>query len=1208
MARTPPHRPGSSALVEELEGRVLLSADLQPVPLDPAESDVEPDLAAHVELVASDELTPSSEVELRREIVFVDAGVENRDILIDDLRRASPEGRSLVVFELDDESDGIAQIADFLADHEDLDAVHVISHGTQGALQLGNTWLDADSLETHSNRVAEWGDALGSKADLLFYGCDLAGGEVGAGFVETLGKLTGADVAASVDATGADVLGGDWDLEHRVGDIETAAALAGGDGSWRGVLANQPPVNSIPDTQSTPVDTPLLLSDASGNGLSISDPDAGSAEIELTLQVTNGTLTISGPSEPVDVNTETSMAQTTSQVARDLAGNTIVVWASDSQDSDGFGIYGQRYDTSGNPVGSEFQINTTETGDQSDPVIAMDANGDFVVVWQSADQDGDSWGIYGQRYDASGTALGSEFLINTATSNEQTSPDIAMDDAGNFVVVWQSLDQDGQDWGVFAQRFDQSGVAQGGEFQVNSTTGQEQSSPAVAMDADGDFAMTSQGKPGNFDIYLQQYDSDGTPVGGETQVNTFAGGDQTAPDIAMDGDGDHFVVWEGKTGGTVTNEVQGSHVSYAKNITYLTGDGVDDSLLVIRGTLDDLNAALDGMVFTPTLGFVGTATIEMTSDDLGNTGGGNLTDNDTLSIQVGIPPVNDAPVLDASADLRLSDVAEDATDPPGDTVADLLASAGTDPISDADGDPEGLAIVGVDDTHGSWQYSTDAGGTWQGFGAVSDANAVLLDASARIRFVPAPGYDGPAGDLTFRAWDETLGASGDTGVVIAATGGDTAFSDALETATLDVLPVNDAPVHTLPGSQTTEEDTDLVFSVVDGNPIRVMDTDSVELEVSLSASGGTLSLAGTNGLVFENGDGTADQAVTLRGTEEAINAALDGLTFRPTADFNGTASLQIETSDLGGTGSGPAGIADDTIPIEVTPVNDAPTQIVPGVQQADASSSVVFSAATGNSITISDIDSNTLQVTLRAANGTVTLGSISGLSFGAGDGRADEVVTFSGSQAAVNGALEGLRFQAGAGFAGTAAVEITTDDFGLGGLGGPQSANDVISIGVKFVEIEEETEEAEEEPEETSEPEAPSDPNSEESDPSPIQDPIDPVIDPRVETPRRMSYEVPIPGTTADPQESEPLLSTPPAEIPAEDRPERIAGGASERPMLPRDLALSTERLTESLDEMRQDMMDASKTEEARNETLFASVRAMALAASSGALAAMLRG
>jgi hypothetical protein len=238
----------------------------------------------------------------------------------------------------------------------------------------------------------------------------------------------------------------------------------------------------------------------------------------------------------------------------------------------------------------------------------------------------------------------------------------------------------------------------------------------------------------------------------------------------------------------------------------------------------------------------------------------------------------------------------------------------------------------------------------------------------------------------------------------------------------------------------------------------------------------------------------------------------------------------------------------------------------------------------------------------------VTLGSISGLSFGAGDGRADEVVTFSGSQAAVNGALEGLRFQAGAGFAGTAAVEITTDDFGLGGLGGPQSANDVISIGVKFVEIEEETEEAEEEPEETSEPEAPSDPNSEESDPSPIQDPIDPVIDPRVETPRRMSYEVPIPGTTADPQESEPLLSTPPAEIPAEDRPERIAGGASERPMLPRDLALSTERLTESLDEMRQDMMDASKTEEARNETLFASVRAMALAASSGALAAMLRG
>jgi hypothetical protein len=592
---------------------------------------------------------------------------------------------------------------------------------------------------------------------------------------------------------------------------------------------------------------------------------------------------------------------------------------------------------------------------------------------------------------------------------------------------------------------------------------------------------------------------------------------------------------------------------------------------------------------------------------IADTGGETPFSDATETATLDVLPVNDAPVLDASADLRLSDVAEDVTDPPGDTVADLLASAGTDPITDADGDPEGLAIVGVDDTHGTWQYSTDGGGSWQSFGAVSDSNAVLLDASSRIRFVPAPGYDGPAGDLTFRAWDQTLGATGDTGVVIAATGGETPFSDATETATLDVLPVNDAPVHVLPGSQTMAEDTELVFSVGNGNSIRVTDSDAAELEVRLSVSGGTLSLAGTNGLGFENGDGTDDAAMTLRGTEAAVNAALDGLTFRPTAESSGTANLRIVTSDLGGTGSGPVGLADDTIAIEVMPVNDAPTQIVPGAQQADASSSVVFSAATGNAITVSDVDSMTVQVTLRAANGTVTLGSLSGLSFGAGDGRADEVVTFAGSQAAVNSALEGMRFQAGAGFSGTAAVEITTDDLGIAGLGGPQSANDVISIGVKFVEIED-TEEPEEETGETTEPEGPSDPNPEDPEPSVIEDPIDPAVDPRVEIPRRMAIGIPITSTPADPPASEPPIPSPPTEIPAENGSERVAHRATDRPTLPRDIALSTERLTESLDQMRQDMMDASETEEARGETLFASVRAMALAASSGALAAMLRG
>ena len=1313
MARPRPQGSRARPLVEELESRVLLSADLQPIPLDGADGDPDADLAAHVELITRDESFSSQEVDLRQEVVFVDAGVEGHEALVDDLRRASGDGRSLEVFLLSGEADGVAQIADFLADREDLDAVHVISHGAEGAVQLGNTWLSGDSLDSHAESLLEWGDALGVEGDLLFYGCDLAGGEGGADFVQALGKVTGADVAASVDATGAAVLGGDWDLEHRVGDVESALALEAG--SLQGVLANQPPENSVPGPQTTAVDEPLLLSDAAGNGISVTDPDAGSAELEITLQITNGTVTIAGPSEPVDVNTEVSNQQTSPRVARDAAGNTVVVWASEDQDADGFGIFAQRYDVGGNPIGAEFQVNTEELSDQSEPAISMDANGDFVVVWQSEGQDGDSWGIYAQRYDSAGVAQGAEFVVNSETNTEQRNPDVEMDDAGNFVVVWQSLGQDGNgegvyaqrfaasgvpqgsefqvhtassgdqanaaiamdasgdfvvvwtsddggsneilaqrfdasgvaqgaeftvnsytpndqrapdvamddvgnfvvawqslaqdgaDWGVYAQRFDASGVAQGSEFRVNSTTSQEQSSPGVAMDADGDFAITWQGKPGNFDVFLQQYEADGTAVGVETQVNTFAGGDQLRPDIAMDADGDHFVVWEGKSGGGSNSEVQGSHVPYASNITFVSGDGVDDSLVVLRGTLDDLNQTLDGMVFTPTVGFSGTATIQITTNDLGNTGGGDLIDSDTVTIHVGAA-VNEAPLLDASAALVFSDVAENALDPPGDTVAALLGSAGTDPIADADGDPEGIAVVGVDDGNGTWQYSTNAGGSWTAFGTVSDGSAVLLDGASMIRFVPNADYAGTAGDLTFRAWDQTNGASGDTGVAIAATGGSTSFSDATETATLDVLAVNDAPLHSVPPAQTTAEDVGLVFSSAGGNAIRIADVDATSLEVRLTASGGNVTLSQTSGLSFSQGDGTADSVVTLQGSPTAVNAALEGLTFTPDADWSGSATLRVETSDLGG--SGPVGTADDIVSIDVTAVNDAPTQLVPGIQEADDARTVVFSSSGGNAIQVSDVEAGTVQVTLRAANGTVTLGSLAGLSFGAGDGSSDDVVTFAGSLPAVNAALEGLRFQAGATFEGVASVEVTTDDLGGTGAGGALSARDSIAITVGFVE--------------TLEPEAPDAP-PEESPPEPEPDP-DPVPEEPVvvgalpdspDLDRGLRLRIPFVGFTPDslpeataddaPEAAEPALAA--VESIRRDRGEAVQlDDLEELSTLPRDRAIAALQIDRALDGVRDQLSDEDEIAQGESQTVFASVRAMALAVSTGSLAALLRG
>jgi len=150
--------------------------------------------------------------------------------------------------------------------------------------------------------------------------------------------------------------------------------------------------------------------------------------------------------------------------------------------------------------------------------------------------------------------------------------------------------------------------------------------------------------------------------------------------------------------------------------------------------------------------------------------------------------------------------------------------------------------------------------------------------------------------------------------------------------------INDPPVNTVPVNQTTPEDTVLVFSAASGNAVSVADADvwlgSNILRVTLSGSNGTVSLSQTTGLTFTTGDGAQDSTMTFAGLVDAINRALDGMSFIPEQDYFGPASVTITTNDLGGfTGppTPPAApqIDTDIIAINVTPVNDAPSFTLP---------------------------------------------------------------------------------------------------------------------------------------------------------------------------------------------------------------------------------------------------------------------------------------
>jgi hypothetical protein len=247
------------------------------------------------------------------------------------------------------------------------------------------------------------------------------------------------------------------------------------------------------------------------------------------------------------VNTYTTNGQTIPAVAADSVGNFVVVWDSIySQDGSGHGIFGQRYEGSGGPLGPEFRVNSFTMGNQKAAAVTASAAGDFVVVWHSFAQDGSGYGVFGQRYANSGAPLGVEFRVNTFNTGHQSDPRVTSLPAGGFVVVWWSALQDGGAAGVFGQRYASSGAPLGPEFRVNTYTTGGQYVPAVTSDSDGNFvivwhSMMQDGSDSG--VFGQRYANSGSPLGAEFRVNTYTPFDQFFPSVAADAFGNFVVVW-----------------------------------------------------------------------------------------------------------------------------------------------------------------------------------------------------------------------------------------------------------------------------------------------------------------------------------------------------------------------------------------------------------------------------------------------------------------------------------------------------------------------------------------------------------------------------------------------------------------------------------------------------------------------------------------
>ncbi|MFZ2146808.1 MAG: hypothetical protein WAV28_06260 [Sedimentisphaerales bacterium] len=242
-------------------------------------------------------------------------------------------------------------------------------------------------------------------------------------------------------------------------------------------------------------------------------------------------------------NTHTSNKQENPAIAMDAEGNFVIVWNSYLQDGSSNGIFGRRFDPNCKPLSDEFRINTTTSGNQREPSVAMNADGNFVVAWYGPGEDKED--IFARRFSANGQPIGSEFRVNTYTNDKQLYPSAAMSNDGGFVIVWESMNVPEQGKkGICGQLYDSTGSSIGPEFVINEEASDSRY-PDAAMDADGNFAVVWLLDKSSNSIIARLYNAEGTAKTEPFELSTIRFSSITEPSIAMDKAGNFVVAWDG---------------------------------------------------------------------------------------------------------------------------------------------------------------------------------------------------------------------------------------------------------------------------------------------------------------------------------------------------------------------------------------------------------------------------------------------------------------------------------------------------------------------------------------------------------------------------------------------------------------------------------------------------------------------------------------
>ncbi len=934
-------------------------------------------------------MTAFQEIQPKQSVLFIDSGVADYQTLIDGAKPGTE------VHVLDAARDGLAQIAQILNDRSGIDAIHIISHGEAGKLLIGSVPLTLANLGNYTAELTVIGDALTPDGDILLYGCHVGSGKQGIAFVTALANATGANVAASDNPTGAAALGGDWQLEIRVGQVKAVVMAPSPEASYQGLLAvsfstASNPLSGIPDFQ-----TGTIVGDFDTDGdidvLAWSNQGSGTEALNYYRNNGSGAFTsigyASSPFSGVAAASQFYNATRTYIADFDTDGDLDVWDYAGAANNDGASVYMQNNGGAYALVtGGSNPLNSVT--DASDGVIVgdFDTDGDTdVLAYNTSGGSADYTSLNYYRNDGGGTftsvAYGSSPFSGITAANQFYTASrtfVADFDNDGDMDIWDYAGSTYNDGTSIYMRNDSGTdtytLLTGGSNPLNGVTDPDVGVIVGDFDTDDDIDVLAY--TDNTYTALNYYQNNGSgtftsigyassPFSGILAANQFYTANHTyVKDFDQDGDVD---IWDYR-GATASDNAS----------LYFQQTGappvISSSTPADNGTGFTPNANIT-LTFNETISSAGTGTIEI-----------YLTSNDTLVESI---PGNDARVTGTSSSTITID--------PNTTLAD---STGYYILIDkrAFFDADGMTFQGIG-TKTVLNFTTGilntaptfTGGANTGLTVLEDAaittiTTAMLEVKDAEQATSARTYTvgtAPAkGTLTNNG--TTVSTSGtftqaniDAGLIKYTPNSNANGSDSFtfsvsdgqggtlagQTFNFTITAVNDAPTITSNGSGTTasisvNENATAVTTVTSSD----VESDTVTYSISGGADSSKFSIDGSTGVL------TFSSAPNFESATDS--------------DTNNTYVVAVTATDNG------SGTLTDvqTITVTVQDVNEAPTAVNDTGSATEASGTAngtTGSNATGNVLTDgtddSDPENNSLSVTaIRTGNteGAGTAGTI----------------------------------------------------------------------------------------------------------------------------------------------------------------------------------------------------------------------------------------